>query len=463
MNVYVESGIHLSEIARVTGGTLLGQDGEVRTITTDSRNVEPGAMFIAIRGERFDGHDYINKAYEAGAACVLAEHISDGVIPLGAGGVVVGNTVKALGDIAKYRKECVAPFTVAVTGSTGKTTTKEFIYSVLSAEDKTHKTEGNFNNDIGMPLTMLKIESGCRYLVLEMGMSGPGEIEYLSRLALPEMAVITNIGDSHIEHFGSREGIRDAKLEIVKGLRDGGKIILNGDEPLLQGIEGAVYVSATDPDADYYVSDITDHGMCTTFDVTHDGTTVKDLSIPVLGEHNVFDAALAYAVGCELGLSEEKIRAGLNNFKNTGMRQNIYQSSDVTIIEDCYNASPSSMMASMSVLAMIAKREGGRSIAVLGDMRELGDFSRSLHEEVGSKVTELAIDRLYTFGDEAAFIALGAKKAGMKEENIFTFRDLDDPAAIAEALRGEVRGKDAVLFKASRAVQLERVIQAMKG
>ena len=463
MNVYVESGIHLSEIARATGGTLIGRDGEVRTITTDSRSVEPGAMFIAIRGERFDGHDYINKAYEAGAACVLGDHIPEGVIPLGAGGVVVRDTVKALGDIAKYRKECVAPFTVAVTGSTGKTTTKEFIYSVLNADNKTHKTEGNFNNDIGMPLTMLKIENGCRYLVLEMGMSGPGEIEYLSRLALPDMAVITNIGDSHIEHFGSREGIRDAKMEIVAGLREGGKLILNGDEPLLAGVEGAVYVSLKDAEASYYVSDITDHGMCTTFDVTHAGVTVQDLAIPVLGEHNVFDAALAYAVGNELGMSEEKLRAGLNNFKNTGMRQNIYQSSDVTVIEDCYNASPSSMMASMSVLSMIAKREGGRSIAVLGDMRELGDFSRSLHEEVGEKVAELAIDRLYTFGDEAAFIAHGAKKAGMPEENIFVFRNLDDPAAIAQVLKSDVKSTDAVLFKASRAVQLERVIEAMKG
>jgi len=463
MNVYVESGIHLGDIARVTGGKLLGRDGEVRTITTDSRSVEPGAMFIAIRGERFDGHDYITKAYEAGAACVLGEHIPDGVIPLGAGGVQVGDTVKALGDIAKYRKECVDPFTVAVTGSTGKTTTKEFIYSVLSADNKTHKTEGNFNNDIGMPLTMLKIENGCRYLVLEMGMSGPGEIEYLSRLACPDMAVITNIGDSHIEHFGSREGIRDAKMEVVRGLKAGGKVILNGDEPLLSGVDGAIYVSLKDEGADYYVSGITDHGMCTTFDMTHNGVTVQDLSIPVLGEHNVFDAALAYAVGNELGMSEEKLRAGLNNFKNTGMRQNIYQSSDVTVIEDCYNAAPSSMMASMSVLSMIASRQGGRSIAVLGDMRELGDFSRPLHEEVGGKVAELKIDRLYTFGDEAAFIAHGAKAAGMPEENVFVFRDLEAPEALAEALKGEVKASDAILFKASRAVQLERVIEAMKG
>ncbi|MBQ8696439.1 MAG: UDP-N-acetylmuramoyl-tripeptide--D-alanyl-D-alanine ligase, partial [Clostridia bacterium] len=404
-----------------------------------------------------------NKAYEAGAACVLAECIPEGIIPLGAGGLVVENSVKALGDIAKFRKDCVSPYTVGVTGSTGKTTTKEFIYSVLSAQAKTHKTEGNFNNDIGMPLTMLKIENGCRYLVLEMGMSGPGEIEYLSRLARPDMAVITNIGDSHIEHFGSREGIRDAKMEIVAGLREGGKVILNGDEPLLSGVDGGIYVSMKDANADYYVSDVADHGMCTTFHVTHGGTTVKDLSIPVLGEHNVFDAALAYAVGAELGMTEEKLREGLNNFKNTGMRQNIYVSSDVTVIEDCYNAAPASMSASLSVLSMIAKREGGRSIAVLGDMRELGDFSRSLHQEVGGKVAELGIDRLYTFGEEAAYIAEGAAQAGMRAEDISVFRDLDDPEALARVLRDDVRATDAILFKASRAVALERVIDAMKG
>lgn len=463
MNIYVESGIFVSEMARVTGGRPVGADSEVRTITTDSRSVEPGAMFIAIRGERFDGHDYIQQAYEAGAACVLAETIPDGVIPLGAGGITVKDTIRALGDIARYRKECVAPYTVAVTGSTGKTTTKEFIYSVLAACAPTHKTEGNFNNEIGVPLTMLKVENGAKYMVLEMGMSGPGEIEYLSRLARPNMAVITNVGDSHIERLGSREAIRDAKLEVRTGLTPGGKLILNGDEPLLSGIRGGVYVSRKDEGADYYVSNITDHGMCTTFDITHAGVCVKDLSIPVLGDHNVFDAALAYAVGCELGLSEEDIRRGLGSFKNTGMRQNIYRADDVTIIEDCYNAAPLSMSASLSVLAMIARREQGRSIAVLGDMRELGDFSRSLHEDVGGSVAELGIDLLYTFGDDAAFIALGAKKAGMSEEAIVVMRDLEAPEALAAALREKIKGGDAVLFKASRAVRLERVIEALKG
>ena len=462
MNIFMETGIKLSQIASITGGRLCGADKEVRTITTDSRSVEVGDMFIAIRGERFDGHDFIEGAYRAGAACILAEKMEETLIPLDCGAVVVGDTVRALGDIAKYCKNKIAPFTIAVTGSTGKTTTKEFIYSVMSAHAKTHKTEGNFNNEIGMPLTMLKLEEGCRYLVLEMGMSMPGEIEYLSCLACPDLAVITNIGDSHIESLGSREAIRDAKLEVRTGLSKTGKLILNGDEPLLAGVDGGIYVSMKNPYADYFVTNVIDHGTCTTFDITHNGTTVTDLTIPVIGEHNAFDAALAYAVGRETGLSDEEIRQGLLNFKNTGMRQNIYKMNDITVIEDCYNAAPLSMSASLSVLSMIAQRERGRGIAVLGDMRELGDFSRTLHEEVGAKVASLGIDRLYTFGDDAAFIALGAKKAGMPEENIFTFRDLKNTAAIGEALKSDVRSADAVLFKASRAVRLERVIEYFK-
>lgn len=290
---------------------------------------------------------------------------------------------------------------MGVTGSTGKTTTKEFIYSVLSAQGITHKTEGNFNNEIGLPLTMLKMKPDSKYLVLEMGMSQKGEIDYLTRLAGPDLAVITNIGDSHIENLGSRQAIRDAKLEICAGLRPGGKLILNGDEPLLAGIENGVYVAAGNQNADYVISDIISHGSCTTFCITHGGKTVTDLTIPSIGDHNVFDASLAYAVGAEMGFSEQTIRKGLLNFKNTGMRQNIYKMGDVTVIEDCYNASPSSMSASLSVLSMIAQREGGRSIAVLGDMRELGDFSRALHEEVGAKVAEYHIDKLYTFGGDA--------------------------------------------------------------
>ena len=365
MNIYAQKGIFLSEIARVTGGTLIGADRAVHTVTTDSRSAEPGSMFIAIKGERFDGHEYILPALEAGASCVLCRRLPEG-LPAGTGAVLVPDTVRALGEIARQRKREVAPFTVAVTGSTGKTTTKEFIYAVLGQSGKTHKTEGNFNNEIGMPMTMLRLEEGCDYLVLEMGMSARGEIAALSRIAEPDMAVITNVGDSHIETLGSREAIRDAKLEVRTALAPGGKLILNGDQPLLAGIPDGVYVSAARPEADYYISHITDHETCTTFDLSHAGHTVRDLSIPVIGSHNVFDAALAYAVGCEIGMTEEQIRAGLNNFKNTGMRQEIFRVKGVSVIEDCYNAAPASMSAALSVLAMIARREHGRSIAVLG-------------------------------------------------------------------------------------------------
>ena len=463
MNIHFEKGIKPSLIARVTGGKLIGEDKPLTGITNDSRCVEPGSMYVAIRGERFDGHDFIEDAFRAGASCVLVDNIKDGIIPLDCCAVLVNDTIYALGAVSKYQKEKVSPYTVAVTGSTGKTTTKEFIYAVLREGGLADKTEGNFNTNIGLPLTMLKVQPGCKYLVLEMGMSFQGEIEYLSHLACPDMAVITNIGDSHIENFGSREKIRDAKLEIRSALKSGGKTILNGDEPLLSGVENGVYVAMHNEKADYYICDIISHDcMCTTFDIIHKGKKTEDITIPVIGDHYVFDAAIAYAVGCELGLDDDKIKAGLRNFKNTGMRQNIYKVKGVTIIDDCYNAAPLSMSASLSVLDMIARREKGRSIAVLGDMRELGDYSRALHEEVGEKVASLKIDRLYTFGADAAFIAHGAKAAGMSEENIFVFRDLDAASSVAEALLADIKEKDAVLFKASRAVKLERVIEQMK-
>lgn len=469
MFVELDSPLELADLAYICDGKLLLCDARpVTSITTDSRGVVRDTLFIAVKGERFDGHDYIGAAIEAGASCALCERIPEGVC---GNLILVGDTVKALGAIAGAYKERISPLTVAVTGSVGKTTTKEFIYAVLSEKFYTHKTEGNFNNEIGLPLTLLHLSPKHGALVLELGMSFKGEISRLTRIARPDIALITNIGSCHIENLGSREGIRDAKLEILEGLREGGHIILNADEPLLGGIAGAYYVGER-PDADMVIKNIRMSGgdalaQETVFDISAGGNEYRNIVIPAVGEHNARDAAYAFAVGLICGESEQQIRSGLQNFRNTGMRQKIYKCSNadeyrsVTIIEDCYNSSPEAVAASLAVLARTAKLNGGRAVAVLGDMLELGSESERLHYETGLRAAEFA-DSLITYGPLSRSMARGALDGGMKACDIIELEDTD-PASSAYVLRHVLRIGDTVLFKASRAMALERVIELYKG
>ena len=292
MTVEIHGGLSPAAIAELLGAKLFGNSSAADAVTgvsTDSREVLKGGMFIAIRGENFDGHRFLSMAAEKGALCALVEYIPENAPDMCY--IVVEDTLKALGYLAKSFKSALSPLTVAVTGSVGKTTTKEFIYGVLSQRYKTLKTEANHNNHIGLPMTLLSLEKDHRAAVLEMGMSNFGEISYLSRIGAPNIAVITNIGSSHIENLGSREGIRNAKLEIADGMSDNGILILNGDEPLLSGIDGAYYVSMTGRRAYANVSGIVtgENGMA--FDITIGGETYESIVIPVLGEHNVLDAA----------------------------------------------------------------------------------------------------------------------------------------------------------------------------
>lgn len=443
----------LAEIAKITDGELFYSNSElIKNISLDSREIEAGTLFIAIKGERFDGHDFIGKAFEDGAAAIVCERIPYKV----KGNVIlVDNSLYAFGSIAKNHKRLVGPLTVGITGSVGKTTTKQFIYSVLAEKYNTHKTDGNFNNEIGMPITILRMPCDTEALVLEMGMSFKGEISRLSQIAEPDIAVITNVGSSHIENLGSREGIRDAKMEIAHGLKEGGKLVLNGDEPLLSGVEGAVYVSMENENSDYRPVNIVENDGGYSFDIMTPGGVSCGYKINLLGIHNVYNAVLSYAVGKLAGLSDDEIKTGLLNFENAAMRQNIYENKGYTIIEDCYNASPESMNASLKVLCTKAK--GGRSIAVLGDMLELGEYSKQLHRSVGESVAKLGIDKLFAFGPYAENIAMAAVDAGMKAEDAVSFTDLENAEDFAMLIGAQVREGDTLLFKASRGVKLERI------
>lgn len=461
MTVTLQNAQTALKIANAVGGKLYGDESvAVSALTTDSREVTPGSVFVAIRGESADGHAYIEKAVTMGAACILCDRLPEKLpdCPL----ICTDDSVKALGRFAAAYKQQIAPLTVAVTGSIGKTTTKEFIAAVLSERYQTLKTPGNFNNHIGLPLTMLSLSEADRAVVLEMGMSARGEIEYLSSLANPKIAVITNIGSSHIEHLGSREGIRDAKMEIVTGMEPGGALILNGDEPLLAGVPGAYYVSRTDSSAQFYISAVEQTENGSAFDLTVGDELYESIVIPVIGEHNVLDAAYAFAVGRLVGMGEYEIRRGLMNFRQTGMRQNLYAVKDFWVLEDCYNAAPESMQAALNVLSQVAKGKGGRKIAVLGEMRELGSYSAFGHQTVGKAAAAVGVDLLFTFGTEAVHIAKAAKEAGLPADAVHHFDRIDAPEALATALKDLLTIGDTVLFKASRAVALERVITMLK-
>ena len=457
----------LREIAEITGGEVIGNpEIKIQSVSTDSRETMQNDLFVAIRGERLDGHAFVGMAFVNGAKAALVDRPGD----LGEGRnlVLVSDTTVAFGKLAKALKDEISPISVAVTGSVGKTTTKQFIYSVLRCKYTTEKSDKNYNNEIGTPITMLSMKHNCEAAVFEMGMSAKGEISYLTNLVEPDIGVITNIGTCHIEHLGSRERIRDAKLEIIEGIKKGGKLILNGDEPLLTGVElpqdlQAFYVSANSENADFRICNLRQGERETVFDIVYPEGIAKDIAAPALGIHIALDAAFAFAVGYLLGIPVEDIKKGISDYEPVGMRQNIVCHDGITFIHDYYNASPESMKASLSVLLQYAKLSGGRAVAVLGDMRELGELSRSLHEEVGKSAKELGVDLLFTFGNEASAIADGAEANGMSAGAVYRFTDLDNVCAFGNAVGAAIKCGDAVLLKASRAVALERVIKYLTG
>jgi UDP-N-acetylmuramoyl-tripeptide--D-alanyl-D-alanine ligase len=454
-----QSGLTLAEAARFMGGELFFADENTKftSVSTDSRKINAGGLFFALCGERFDAHAFVPEVISAGACCAVVSKPQAENIPH----ILVKDTRTALGAFAKGYYSLFDSLTVGVTGSVGKTTTKEFIAAVLSEKYETAKTAGNFNNEIGLPLTLLAFEAPKSALVAEMGMSARGEISRLTRIALPHIAVITNIGSSHLENLGTRENIALAKLEIAEGLSADGVLIMNGDEPLLRGHENIcakkIFVSLIDKNCDYYAYNILEGEDFISFDYTSpEGCVHTDARIPVIGRHNVYNALFAIAVGERAGLTEAQIYRGLMSFTGCAMRAQIEKRGEVTVIEDCYNASPESMRASIATLCHVAKGKG-RKIAFLGEMRELGADSAKMHFSVGEYAAGAGIDMLFTFGENAAEIANGAINAGLAPENTVSITDTEDVCAAVKCLRSRLMKDDVILFKASRALKLERI------
>ena len=465
----IQNGITAHALARMCRGVLQNEDNsniQIYSICTDSREADENTAFFALVGERVNGHDYIPAAISAGCRCIISqEPVSTETIGEGGALIAVKDSEMALSYMASAQLEGRSYPVVAVTGSVGKTTTKDMIASVMEEGKKTYVSSGNHNSVIGMPLSAMEIPEDCECAVLEMGMSNFGEIERMSLVAEPDIAVITNIGTSHMEALGDRRGICRAKLEVLCGLKKGGYLILNGDEPLLANISGrsyhTLYVSHTRPNADFFAQNIRVELGGTYFDVVYKGRTYPDFYIPVSGRHNVWAALYAFAVGTLQGLSPEQIKNGFAHFRPADMRQAITNFDGMTLIEDCYNAAPESMRAAIDVLCECAP-QNCRRIAVLGDMLELGKDSIKLHRAVGEYLQKRGVDLLVAVGNGGVEIAQGAVEAGMNPAKTLLFIDRDNVSDIAKCLRSHVNQGDTALFKASRGVRLERVIQALK-
>ncbi len=434
-------------------GTTAPFDAEIRDISTDTRSLPEGCLFLALRGARFDGHDFVQQAIAAGAAAAVTDtQIGDAPC------VVVQNTGQALLDIASYYRSMFEIPLVAVTGSVGKTTTKELIACVLSEAFHTLKTEKNFNNEIGMPKTLFGLTKAHGAAVIEMGMNHFGEISRMTNSAKPTMAVITNIGYSHIENLGSQGGILKAKLEILEGMQEDAPLIVCADDPMLAPLKDMltrpVYTYSTaGAAADVTAEDIKEDDGVTTFTVCHGGE--RHLAVlPAIGEHNVRNALAAYLAGTLAGMDVQSILCGLARYQPTGMRQNIMEKNGQTVIADCYNASPDSMRAALGVLAGYPCT--GRRIAVLGDMLELGEHSEALHARVGEMAAAANLDLLFCYGNAAKGIAANCDCGA---EICCT----DDADVLTDNLKNTLKEGDCVLFKASHGMHLEEIITRLYG
>ena len=455
--------ITLQEILEAVDGKLCGDVSDltltVEKVDTDSRAVHPGALFIPLEGERFDGHAFINDALEAGAAGCLFARERTGYLP-GKFYIKVGSTQRALRDLARwYRKRFDIPV-VAVTGSVGKTTTKDMIAAVLGEHYKVLKTEGNFNNEIGLPLTLLRLNHTHEICVLEMGMDHFGEIDCLSAVAEPDVGVITNIGDAHIENLGSRENILKAKCEIFGHLNRDGLAVLNGDDELLLTQRGQREVPIVwcgrGEGCDYRASDISGDGESMIRCRIDTPDNHCEVEIPALGDHMIYPTLTAVAIGEHFGLTQEEIVRGVLHFAPTKMRMNILRRQDgITILNDTYNANPQSMRAAVEVLAA---GKAGTKIAVLGDMLELGMLAPVLHAGVGECVARSGIDCLVCAGELSKSIADAAEAAGMTE--VYWRPNKKEALTVLEQV---VKPDCTVLVKASRGMAFEEIVEFLKG
>jgi UDP-N-acetylmuramoyl-tripeptide--D-alanyl-D-alanine ligase len=448
----------LDELMAATGGVLIHR-GSCQTFTgvsTDSRQINPGEIFVALKGERFNGHDFLTTVTQLGAAALIV--MDDGPIFEGITIIKVTDTLKALGNIARFHRRRFAVPLIAITGSNGKTTTKDLVASILGKELSLVKTEANYNNEIGLPLTLLKLNSQTEATVVEMGMRGLGQIRNLARIAEPTIGLVTNVGLTHLELLQTQDNIAKAKSELVESLPYDGLAILNGDDAWVREMGNCtqarkVYYGIEGPNLDYQaeIVEMTDSGSRFKANL-NDGSIA--ITLPVPGRHNVMNAIAAIAAAKELGVTEQSIQNGLADPELSGKRLNIIEKNGYRVIDDTYNASPTSVKAAIDVLQ--SGQSGERKIAVLADMLELGPTADEIHYEIGMYAARKKIDHLFAFGDLAKKYAEGMNKLAEGRGEYFS-----DKQALIKKLKAYIKPGDFILVKGSRGMKMEEIVYAL--
>ncbi len=453
------------ELAAATGGRWLDTPpAAAEGVSTDTRTIAPGSAFVALRGERFDAHAFLAEAARAGAACaVVSEPDAD------AGGLprlFVGDTLTALGAIAHHHRRRFDLPVVGVTGSNGKTTTREMVAAILATRGPVLKTEGNLNNEVGVPLTLLGLTAEHRAAVVEMGMNHPGEIGRLAALASPQVGVVTNAAAAHLEGLGTVDGVADAKAELYQALPPGGVAVANADDPRMlkraqaSGRRLFTFAAGRQRRGDVVVLEILAQDAEGIRFVLGIGQREVEVALPLVGAHNAANAAAAACAAIALGCTDREIVRGLAAVRPVGRRLRLERLGlGVLLVDDCYNANPLSMGAALGTLAELARAEGGRPLAVLGDMLELGPEEHALHRGVGEAAARAGVAFLAGFGPRSRATLAGAVAAGLAEADTF---HTEDVAALAAAVRARAARGDVLLVKGSRGMRLERLVEALR-
>ena len=454
--------VFVRDLVEATGGTLLSgnPDAEVSKIRLDSRQVEPGDLFVPIIGEKVDGHKFIPQVIQAGAAAVLtSEHTEAEETEGNAAWIRVSDTKNALQDIGRYLRARLSLPLVGVTGSVGKTTTREMIAAALSAKYRVYKTPGNSNSQVGVPITISEISEKDQVGVIELGMSEPGELTIIAKIAKIDLAVITNIGITHIEQLGSRENIYREKMTIQDGLKDDGVLILNGDDDMLCSTRGKDGVNTiyygTGANCDFRAEKINLNDGPARFTAVH-GDERQEVVLGVMGHHNVMNALAAMAVCDQCGMTMKEAAEGLRTFTGFKGRQQIHAGEKLTILDDSYNASPASMKASLDVFKTL--KPGCRHIAVLADMKELGEKYQEYHYEVGRYAAGSGLDMVVTLGE-----ACGKLAEGVRAESGIPVAEFLEKEVMIEYLDSVVCDGDCLLFKGSNSMGLSQVVEHFVG
>ncbi len=451
----------VKEVIKAVRGKLIcgNQRGEISGVSIDSRTIKRGEIFFALKGERFDGHDFLQEVIEKGAKAAVVSKKKKFATKITI--IKVAHTLTALQELAKFYRRKFNPVVVGVTGSNGKTTTKDMLKALLLSKYRVVATPGNYNNIVGLPLTLFEISPGTECLVLEMGTNHAGEIKRLAEISLPQMGVITNISATHLQFFRCISNVLSAKMELVQLLPAQGKVVLNIDDVHLRSqfkrIKQEIITFGTNPQANVRASDVVvsspGEKERLSFSV-HTGRDRKEFDLNCLGRYNIYNALAAIGVAKEFGISLSLMVDVLREFKFPKLRMEKLKYGEVTIINDAYNANPTSVKAALSEL--ISSFPSQRKIVVLGDMLELGRMSRKFHEEIGKIVATSPIYSLITIGEDAQFIAQAAREWGMEGENIFSFKD---KKFASRKLKKLVKPKDAVLIKGSRKIGLEEITE----